>query len=90
MDNTGVCLLGTQFVAHRGEAWPVNHIGFLFDGGTLTDGQIAAIVLDPEEHSEVRVHSMREWEAVMSPSNFARLRGIDAARRTATVGYMEV
>ncbi|MCY0934889.1 NUDIX domain-containing protein [Streptomyces sp. H34-S4] len=47
-------LLGTQFVVHRGEAWPANHIGFLLDSGTLTDGQIAAIVLDPEEHSEVR------------------------------------
>ncbi|MFD5148485.1 NUDIX domain-containing protein [Streptomyces sp. NPDC058401] len=47
------------------------------------------IAFDPEEHSEVRVHSVREWEALMSPSNFARLREIDAARRTGTVAYME-
>ncbi|MGW1773988.1 hypothetical protein [Streptomyces sp. NPDC002104] len=52
--------------------------------------QIAGIVLDREEHSEVRVHSVREWEALMSPVNFARLREIDAARRTGTVAYMEL
>ncbi|MDD9380621.1 NUDIX domain-containing protein [Streptomyces sp. ZAF1911] len=95
LEETGIAfegerrLLGTQFIADRGEAWPANHIGFLFDGGTLTDEQIAAIVLDPEEHSEVRVQSVREWEALMTPANFARLREIDAARRTGTVAYME-
>lgn len=56
---------------------------------TLTDAQIAAFVLDPAEHSEVRVHSMAEWEEMMTPRNFARLRVIDAARRDGRVAYLE-
>ncbi|MGW0900525.1 NUDIX domain-containing protein [Streptomyces goshikiensis] len=82
-------LLGTLFIRHQGEAWPANHIGFVFDGGTLTDEQIAAFVLDPAEHTEVQVHSLEEWRAIMAPANFDRLRVIDAARRAGTVAYLE-
>ncbi|MGW7314595.1 NUDIX domain-containing protein [Streptomyces sp. NPDC054865] len=82
-------LLGTHFIGHQGEAWPANHIGFVFDGGTLTDEQIAAIVLDPAEHREVGVRSVEEWEGLMTPVNFGRLQEIDAARREGRVAYME-
>ncbi|MEU9857262.1 NUDIX hydrolase [Streptomyces sp. NPDC047974] len=81
-------LLGTQFLTH-GDGWPVNHIGFIFDGETLTDEQINAIVLDPEEHTEVRVRTLEEWEREMTPLNFARLHAIDTARRAGTVAYLE-
>ncbi|MEV7724928.1 NUDIX domain-containing protein [Streptomyces sp. NPDC087917] len=83
-------LLGTQFVGHRGEAWPANHIGFIFDGGTLTDAQIAAFVLDPEEHDAVAVHTVAAWERLMTPTGFRRLREIDSARREGRVAYLEV
>ncbi|MFE2283865.1 NUDIX domain-containing protein [Streptomyces sp. NPDC059443] len=82
-------LLGSQFIGHRGSSWPMNHIGFVFDGGTLTDEQIAAFVLDREEHTEVQVHTLEEWEEIMSPVNFARLKVVDHARRTGTVAYLE-
>ncbi len=85
----GPKLLGTHFIGHQGDAWPSNHIGFVFDGGVLTDEQIASFVLDPVEHTEVGVHTVAEWEAIMTPGNFARLAVIDAARRAGTVAYLE-
>ncbi|MFE2549724.1 NUDIX domain-containing protein [Streptomyces sp. NPDC059355] len=95
LEETGIAfggepkLLGTHFIRHRGEEWPANHIGFIFDGGTLTDEQIGGIVLDPAEHTGFRLHTVAEWEAIMTPRNFARLKEIDAARRAGTVAYME-
>ncbi|MFB7609393.1 NUDIX domain-containing protein [Streptomyces gardneri] len=82
-------LLGTHFVTDRGEEWPANHIGFIFDGGELTDEQIAAVVLDPDEHSEYGVRSLEEWEREMHPSEFACLAEIDRARRTGSTVYVE-
>lgn len=82
-------LLGTHFIGHQGDAWPANHIGFIFDGGTLTDEQIDSFVLDPVEHTEVQVHTLEEWEAIMTPRNFDRLREIHAARSAGTVVYLE-
>ncbi|MFE7554005.1 NUDIX domain-containing protein, partial [Streptomyces gardneri] len=66
-----------------------NHIGFIFDGGELTDEQIAAVVLDPDEHSEYAVRSLEEWEREMHPREFARLAEIDRARRTRSTVYVE-
>lgn len=82
-------LLAAHFVTHRGEDWPANHIGFIFDGGELTDEQIAAVVLDPEEHSEYRLRTLDEWEREMNPREFARLAEIDRARRTGSTVYVE-
>ncbi|MEV8530442.1 NUDIX domain-containing protein [Streptomyces sp. NPDC051211] len=82
-------LLGVHFLTPRGEDWHTNHIGFIFDGGTLDQEQIAGIVLDPGEHSEFRVLPVEEWVKVMTPANFARLAVIDRARRTGTVAYLE-
>ncbi|MFB8079739.1 NUDIX domain-containing protein [Streptomyces sp. NPDC056013] len=82
-------LLGTHFVTDRGDDWPANHIGFVFDGGELTDEQIAGVVLDPEEHSEYRLSTLDEWEREMEPREFARLAGTHRARRTGTPFYLE-
>ncbi|MCB5169826.1 NUDIX hydrolase [Streptomyces bambusae] len=82
-------LLGFHFLAPRGEEWPSNHMGVIFDGGILTDEEIAGIVLDPAEHSELRVATLTEWEEEMAPADFERLARIDRARRTGTVAYLE-
>ncbi|MFF3842725.1 NUDIX domain-containing protein [Streptomyces sp. NPDC001930] len=82
-------LLGTHFVTDRGEEWPANHIGFVFDGGELTDEQIAGVVLDPGEHSEYHLCTLDEWEREMEPREFARLAGTDRARRTGIPFYLE-
>ncbi len=82
-------LLGTHFTTDRGDDWPANHIGFVFDGGELTDEQIAAVVLDPGEHSEYALRTLEEWEREMDPAEFGRLAAVDRARRTGTPVYLE-
>lgn len=82
-------LLGTHFATDRGADWPANHIGFIFDGGELTDEQIAGLVLDPREHSEYRLGTLEEWEREMEPREFIRLAEIDRARRTGVTVYVE-
>lgn len=81
-------LLAIRFTT-RGNGWPLNKFGVIFDGGRLTDDQIEAITLDPDEHTELRVHTLQEWEDIMAPGNFARLKATDDARRTGTVAYLE-
>ncbi|MFJ8164298.1 NUDIX domain-containing protein [Streptomyces sp. NPDC096136] len=81
-------LLAVHFIA-RGAAWPLNKFGVVFDGGHLTDAQIARVTLDPAEHTELRVHTLGEWQQIMHPDGFARLRAADTARRTGTVAYLE-
>ncbi|GGT29680.1 NUDIX domain-containing protein [Streptomyces purpureus] len=82
-------LLGAHFNAPAGDDWPATHVGFIFDGGTLTDAQLDRVVLDPEEHTEYRVCSLDEWERTMTPGNFARLAQVDRARRSGEAVYME-
>ncbi|MGW4164666.1 NUDIX domain-containing protein [Streptomyces sp. NPDC004788] len=82
-------LLAAHFVTDRGEQWPANHIGFIFDGGELSDEQIAAVVLDPTEHTEYRLLTLAEWEAEMNPRSFRRLAEVDRARRTGATLYLE-
>ncbi|MET9346909.1 NUDIX hydrolase [Streptomyces termitum] len=83
-------LLGTHFVRDRGTRhWPANHIGFIFDGGELTDEQIAAVVLDPEEHTSYALRNLDQWRREMAPGDFARLAAIDRARRTGGPVYLE-
>ncbi|MFJ6938530.1 NUDIX domain-containing protein [Streptomyces sp. NPDC101132] len=81
-------LRGVTFGGPDGD-WPANKIGFVFDGGSLTDGQLDAIVLDPSEHSEFRVHTLEEWRSLMTPEAFVRLGAVAEARRTGTVAYLE-
>ncbi|GAA3367462.1 NUDIX hydrolase [Streptomyces sannanensis] len=80
-------LIGVHFIT-AGTAWPANHIGFIFDGGHLSDDQLSKIKLT-DEHTEWQVKPLDGWRREMSPVNFARLDAINTARRTGTVAYLE-
>ncbi|QKW18787.1 NUDIX hydrolase [Kitasatospora sp. NA04385] len=80
-------LLAVMF-SGPGVAWPLAKIGFVFDGGELTDQQLDSIVLDPEEHTEWRVLPIAEWADLMSPQEHSRLVQVDSARRTGTAAYL--
>ncbi|MDJ0383149.1 NUDIX hydrolase [Streptomyces sp. G-G2] len=81
-------LLAMHFLPPLG-TWTLNKIGFVFDGGQLTDEQIGSIRLDPWEHSELKVLSLTEWEPVMSAVSYRRLSAAANARRTGTACYLE-
>ncbi|MER6631633.1 NUDIX hydrolase [Streptomyces sp. NPDC000987] len=80
-------LLGVHFVPQR-EDWPANHIGFIFDGGALTDDQLARVRLT-DEHTAWHVATVDEWRREMRPVDFARLEAINTARKAGTVAYLE-
>jgi 8-oxo-dGTP diphosphatase len=80
-------LLGVHFIPQH-EDWPANHIGFVFDGGELTDAQLARVRLT-DEHTEWRVATFTEWRGEMKPVTFGRLDAINTARTTGTVAYIE-
>ncbi|MGW5583267.1 NUDIX domain-containing protein [Streptomyces sp. NPDC003857] len=80
-------LLGVHFIPER-ENWPANHIGFIFDGGELTDTQLSQVRLT-HEHTEWRVATVDEWRREMSPVKFNRLKAIHTARETRTIAYLE-
>ncbi|WP_019979971.1 MULTISPECIES: NUDIX hydrolase [unclassified Streptomyces] len=81
-------LLATVF-GLPGAEWPYSTMGTVFDGGRLTEDQIRGIVLDPEEHDEVRVLSLREWRPLMPPRDFERLEAVLEARRTGVAAYFD-
>lgn len=92
-EETGLVVTGTRplLLAHfvtPGPSRPFGQAGFLFDGGTLTDAQLDAIVLDPAEHREWSVRTVEEWRAAMNPRTFDRLSALDTARRTGVTGYL--
>ncbi|MBC9718419.1 NUDIX hydrolase [Streptomyces sp. TRM66268-LWL] len=70
-------------------SWTVNKIGFIFDGGVLSQDQIDSIVLDPGEHTEVVVHTLDEWRQLQNPASTRRLEAVDRARRTGITCYLE-
>ncbi|MFE4054803.1 NUDIX domain-containing protein [Streptomyces sp. NPDC059096] len=72
-----------------GAEWPYSTIGFVFDGGRLTEERIRGVVLDPGEHDDVRVLPVAEWEALMPPRDFARLGAVAEARRTGVAAYFD-
>lgn len=93
-EETGLVITGTRpllltHFVYPDESWPVAHIGFLFDGGTLTEEQLDGIVLDANEHHAWSVRPVHEWQSEMCPATFARLTALDVARRTGTAGYLE-
>lgn len=71
------------------DSWPLHKIGFIFDGGRLTPAQIDAIVLDPEEHTELSVRSLDAWRTAMTPARFHRLNTVHQARLTGITRYIE-
>jgi 8-oxo-dGTP diphosphatase len=80
-------LLGVHFIPQH-QNWPANHIGFVFDGGELTDTQLAQVRLT-HEHTEWRVATLDEWRHEMKPVTFNRLDAIHTARKTGTAAYIE-
>ncbi|MFE2014278.1 NUDIX domain-containing protein [Streptomyces sp. NPDC059491] len=71
-----------------GADWPLATAGFVFDGGVLTGGQIEELVLDPDEHDDVRVLPVHEWESLMPARDFARLVAVMEARQTGVAAYV--
>ncbi|WP_328333097.1 MULTISPECIES: NUDIX hydrolase [unclassified Streptomyces] len=72
-----------------GAGWPYSTFGCVFDGGRLGAAQVRDIAVSPEEHDEVRILPLAEWEALMPPRDFMRLRAVAEARRTGTAGYVD-
>ncbi|RPK54134.1 NUDIX domain protein [Streptomyces sp. ADI96-02] len=72
-----------------GGGWPYSTLGCVFDGGRLTAAQIRGIVLRPDEHDEVRVLPLTEWEALMPPEDLTRLNAVAEARRTGAAAYVD-
>ncbi|MER5183836.1 NUDIX hydrolase [Streptomyces sp. NPDC002896] len=81
-------LLAMHFLPPLGD-WNTHKVGFVFDGGRLTQAQIDSIVLDPDEHCEVAVRSLQGWQEEMSAFSFGRLAAVAQARRTGSVCYRE-
>lgn len=65
---------------HPGPRWPMGKIGFVFDGGNLTPGQLRRIRLDPQEHDLWAVHGLDEWRRLMGEAPYARLAAVERAR----------
>lgn len=57
-------------------------IRFIYDGGRLSAAQLAAIVLNADEHSAWHVRSLADWETLMSARDFAWFSACDQGRRT--------
>ncbi|GGU29736.1 NUDIX domain-containing protein [Streptomyces violascens] len=72
-----------------GAEWPYATAGFVFDGGRLTAQQIEAIVLAPDEHSEVRALPLAQWQPLVPARDFARLTAVMDARRTGATAYFD-
>ncbi|MFJ8041174.1 NUDIX domain-containing protein [Kitasatospora sp. NPDC096147] len=79
-------LLAVIFQAPAGD-WPAK-VGVAFDGGLLTADQIDALVLDPAEHSEVRVQALDDWRRTLTPARFAMVAALATARRTGFAQYL--
>jgi protein-L-isoaspartate(D-aspartate) O-methyltransferase len=81
-------LLAMHYLPPLG-TWTTHKIGFVFDGGRLTAEQIAGIVLDPDEHTEVAVKSLEDWERELPVDTFQRLAAVAHARRDGAARYIE-
>lgn len=79
-------LLGVIFQAPA-DGWPAK-LGLAFDGGLLTADQIDALVLDPAEHTEVRVHTLDDWRRILTPARYALVSALATARRTGAAQYL--
>ncbi|MFE4263726.1 NUDIX domain-containing protein [Streptomyces sp. NPDC056883] len=72
-----------------GKTWPLATVGYVFDGGCLTAGQLASIVLDPDEHDEVRALPVARWRELMPVRDHDRLEAVMAARRSGVPAYFD-
>lgn len=64
-------------------------MGYVFDGGRLSQEQLDGIVLDPDEHDEVRALTVADWRELMPDRDHARLEAAMAARRTGMPVYFD-
>ncbi|MEV7547542.1 hypothetical protein [Streptomyces sp. NPDC089915] len=62
-------------------------VGRVFHGGRLTPGQLAGIVLDPDEHDEARALAVPERQGLMPGRDHARPEAVMAARKTGIPTY---
>ncbi|WEP00775.1 NUDIX hydrolase (plasmid) [Streptomyces sp. FXJ1.172] len=85
-DDATAHLLVAHFVS-RHPLWPKPHAGWLFDGGQLTEKQIAAIRVDPNEHYEYAVRPLDAWREVLNQDDFEVLGLALEARHTGCVRY---
>ncbi|MGW1221445.1 NUDIX domain-containing protein [Streptomyces californicus] len=76
-------LLASVFTPPGG-SWPYGTVGWVFDGGFLTPEEIRSITLDAEEHDDVRVLAVEDWQGLMPAQDFARLEAVMSARATGT------
>ncbi|MER7343473.1 NUDIX domain-containing protein [Streptomyces sp. NPDC000075] len=67
--------------------WPPATVGRVCDGGRLTPGQAAGIVLDPDEHHEVRALAVPERQGLMPGRDHTRVEAVMAARRPGIPAY---
>ncbi|KJY42126.1 hypothetical protein VR41_09270 [Streptomyces sp. NRRL B-1568] len=81
-------LLAMQFLPPCA-GWTTCKVGFVFDGGTLTEEDLGRIVLDPGEHTEWQVRPMAEWAQALNTPTWERLAAVHVARRTGTPAYLE-
>ncbi|MGE7385168.1 NUDIX domain-containing protein [Streptomyces sp. NPDC004126] len=81
-------LLATVF-GLPGKNWPLASVGVVFDGGRLSAGQLAGIVLDPDEHDQVRALTVPEWQELMPERDHARLEALMGARRWGIPVYFD-
>ncbi|MEV6684731.1 NUDIX hydrolase [Streptomyces sp. NPDC051130] len=81
-------LLATVF-GLPGKDWPLATVGFVFDGGQLSSRQLAEIVLDPNEHDQVRALTVSEWQDLMPSRDHARLEAVVTARHAGIPAYFD-
>ncbi|MFC5187989.1 NUDIX domain-containing protein, partial [Actinomadura harenae] len=80
-------LLLTHFLGPDA-GWPCAKVGFVFDGGVLTAGDLDRIVLDPAEHSGWLVQPLHEWRTTMSSRLYARVAALAEARSTSRAALL--
>ena len=64
-------------------------IAFTFDGGLLSDNDIASIVLPPDEISEYGFFSLERCVQLLGPELRARVEAVEKARELMTLAYIE-
>lgn len=64
-------------------------MAFTFDGGVLSENDIASIVLPSDELSEWGFFSVEECVQLLGPEHRARVEAVGKARELPTITYIE-
>ncbi len=64
-------------------------IAFTFDGGVLSETDIASIVLPPDEISEYGFFSLEGCVELLGPEHRARVEAVEKARGLGVLAYIE-